>query len=48
MTETRRPTIYSIDFDKTIVTGGKFPEIGEPVQKVVDYIKAIQECGREA
>ena len=48
MTETRRPTIYSIDFDKTIVTGGKFPEIGELVQKVVDYIKAIQECGREA
>ena len=37
--------IWSFDFDKTICTGGKFPEIGEPVQAVVDYIKGIQDRG---
>lgn len=41
----KRPKIYSIDFDNTIVRGGKFPEIGEPVAAVVEYIKKIQERG---
>lgn len=41
----KRPLIYSIDFDKTIAKGGKFPEIGEPNEAVVEYIRKIQERG---
>lgn len=39
-----RPTTYAIDFDGTIVTN-KFPEIGTPIQPVVDFIKKIQADG---
>lgn len=45
MSDKKYPTIYSIDFDGTIVEKGKFPEFGNPVQKVVDYIKEIQRRG---
>ena len=38
----RRPKIYAIDFDGTIVKN-KWPEIGEPVKEVVDFILGIQE-----
>lgn len=40
--EERRPKIYAIDFDGTIVKN-KWPEIGEPVKEVVDFILGIQE-----
>jgi len=39
------PTIYSIDFDGTIVEAGKFPEFGKPIEKVVAYIREIQNRG---
>lgn len=45
MSEKKYPTIYSIDFDGTIVEKGKFPEFGRPVEKVVDYIREIQKRG---
>ena len=35
--------IYKFDFDGTIAaTTGKFPEIGKPVRRVINYIKQIQ------
>ena len=40
----KRPTIYAIDFDGTICTN-KWPEIGEPIQDIVNYILDIQERG---
>ena len=43
MTE-KRPVIYAIDFDGTICEN-KWPEIGEPIQSTVDYIRDIQERG---
>lgn len=45
MSEKKYPTIYSIDFDGTIVEKGKFPEFGKPVEKVVEYIREIQRRG---
>ena len=39
-----RPTTYAIDFDGTIVTD-KFPDIGKPIQPVVDFIKRLQARG---
>lgn len=38
--------IYGIDFDGTIVTE-KFPEIGEPIEKVVDFIRDLQAKGHK-
>ena len=38
--------IFGIDFDGTIVED-KWPEIGEPKQKVVDYIKQLQDKGHK-
>ena len=38
--------IFGIDFDGTIVENA-WPEIGEPKQKVVDYIKALQRKGHK-
>lgn len=41
----KRPKIWMFDFDKTIARGGKFPEPGEPIWPVVNYIRAVQEKG---
>lgn len=38
--------IFGIDFDGTIVENA-WPEIGEPKQNVVDYIKALQRKGHK-
>lgn len=38
--------IFGIDFDGTIVED-KWPDIGEPKQKVVDYIKQLQDKGHK-
>ena len=38
--------IFGIDFDGTIVEN-KWPDIGEPKQKVVDYIKQLQDKGHK-
>lgn len=38
--------IFGIDFDGTIVED-KWPEIGAPKQKVVDYIKQLQNFGHK-
>ena len=40
----KRPTIYAIDFDGTIVRN-KWPDIGEANQSVIDFIKTIQDRG---
>ena len=37
-----RKKIYKFDFDGTIAATGKFPEIGKPVRRVINYIKQIQ------
>ena len=36
--------IYSFDFDGTIVEN-KFPDIGEPIQEVIDLIKKVKSEG---
>ena len=38
--------IFAIDFDGTIVEN-KWPDIGEPKQKVVDYIRQLQNIGHK-
>ena len=38
--------IFAIDFDGTIVEN-KWPDIGEPKQRVVDYIRQLQNIGHK-
>lgn len=38
--------IYGIDFDGTIVEE-KFPEIGKPIERVVDFIRDLQAKGHK-
>ena len=40
----KRPTIYAIDFDGTIVRN-KWPDIGEGVPEVMAFIEQIQQQG---
>ncbi len=42
MKSEERKKIYTFDFDGTIAETAKFPEIGRPVNKVVRYVKEIQ------
>jgi hydroxymethylpyrimidine pyrophosphatase-like HAD family hydrolase len=38
--------IYAVDFDGTLVED-KFPDIGEPKLKVIDYCKQVRQSGHK-
>lgn len=42
--ENNRPLIIAVDFDGTLVED-KFPDIGEPIREVMDYIKSLKRAG---
>lgn len=42
----RRIDIYAVDFDGTLCEN-KFPQIGEPIQGVIDFVKEKQAQGHK-
>lgn len=43
----REIRVAAIDFDGTLFTENNYPEIGEPIQKNIDYVKYLKENGVE-
>lgn len=39
-----KPKIIAVDFDGTLCTNN-YPEIGEPIEEVINYVKEQQEAG---
>lgn len=38
--------IYAIDFDGTLCED-KFPKIGDPIEKTINLVKFLKQCGHE-
>ena len=37
--------IYAVDFDKTINIAEKYPELGKPNMKLIEFLKDLREAG---
>lgn len=40
-----RSIIIAIDYDSTIVAGGAYPKVGEPLPLAIEYLKQFQSLG---
>ena len=39
--------VAAIDFDGTLFTEDRFPEVGDPIYKNIEYVKSLRENGVE-
>ena len=43
----REVKVAAIDFDGTLFTEDRFPEVGDPIYKNIEYVKSLRENGVE-
>ena len=43
----RNVRVAAIDFDGTLFTEDRFPEVGDPIYKNIEYVKSLRENGVE-
>lgn len=43
----REVKVAAIDFDVTLFTEDRFPEVGDPIYKNIEYVKSLRENGVE-